>query len=459
MKSFLMNSNIICPEAGKDYPRISYGKGPYLYDETGKRYIDGSSGTVAANLGHAIPEAIAVLEEQARKIALHPHCFTSTVLEEYVERLVHFSPFDSGKAWTVTSGTEAVENALKIAVQCQQLRGEHGRYKILGRWGSYHGNSIFALDVGGMAIRRSVFQPLLKDFPHLPKAYCYRCPFGKVADQCDLECARTVEDIIQREDPGTVAAIILEPVVGAALGALPAPEGYFQIIRGLCNKYGIVLIADEVMTGFGRTGNNFGIDQWGVVPDIIAVGKGMGCGYYPLSGVIVNQNIVEVFENKRTPFMGGHTYACNPMGAAIGHFVLDYLKEHDLIARVKNTGARFFGKLQTLRALDLVGDVRGLGFLFGVELVMDQSSKAPFPASLQISKKVVETAQQKGLIIYPGKGSCDGQNGDHILIAPPLNIEEDVLGTIFQLVEESLMEVLEGVRHKNGDQAARGASP
>src|SRR5215472_6950032 len=419
MKSFLMNSNIICPETGKDYPRISYGKGPYLYDETGKRYIDGSSGTVAANFGHAIPEAIAVLEEQARKIALHPHCFTSTVLEEYVERLVHFSPFDSGKAWTVTSGTEAVENALKIAVQCQQLRGEQGRYKILGRWGSYHGNSIFALDVGGMAIRRSVFQPLLKDFPHLPKAYCYRCPFGKVADQCDLECARTVEDIIQREDPGTVAAIILEPVVGAALGALPAPEGYFQIIRGLCNK--------------------FGIDQWGVVPDIIAVGKGMGCGYYPLSGVIVNQNIVEVFENKRTTFMGGHTYACNPMGAAIGHFVLDYLKEHDLIARVKNTGARFFGKLQTLRALDLVGDVRGLGFLFGVELVMDQSSKAPFPASLQISKKVVETAQQKGLIIYPGKGSCDGQNGDHILIAPPLNIEEDVLGTIFQLVEESLV--------------------
>jgi adenosylmethionine-8-amino-7-oxononanoate aminotransferase len=449
MKSFLMNSNIICPETGKDYPRISYGKGPYLYDETGKRYIDGSSGTVAANLGHAIPEAIAVLEEQARKIALHPHCFTSTVLEEYVERLVNFSPFDSGKAWTITSGTEAVENALKIAVQYQQLRGEQGRYKILGRWGSYHGNSIFALDVGGMVIRRAVFQPLLRDFPHLPRAYCYRCPFGETVDQCDLQCARTVEDIILREDPGTVAAIILEPVVGAALGAVPAPEGYFEIIRDLCDKYGIVLIADEVMTGFGRTGNNFGIDQWGVVPDIIAVGKGMGCGYYPLSGVIVNQNIVEVFEDKRTPFMGGHTYACNPMGAAIGHFVLDYLKEHDLITRVKRTGARFFKKLQTLRALDLVGDVRSAGFLFGVELVMDQSSTTPFPASLEISKKVVEKAQQKGLIIYPGKGSCDGQRGDHILIAPPLNVEEDVLDMIFKIVEESLVEVVEGVRVKS----------
>jgi len=266
-----------------------------------------------------------------------------------------------------------------------------------------------------------------------------------------------VEDIILQEDPGTVAAIILEPVVGAALGALPAPEGYFEIVRSLCDKHGIVLIADEVMTGFGRTGNNFGIDQWGVVPDIIAAGKGMGCGYYPLSGVIVNQNIVEVFENKRTPFMGGHTYACNPMGAAIGHFVLDYLEQHDLIARVKNTGARFLEKLQTLRALDLVGDVRGLGFLFGVELVMDQLSKAPFPASLQISRQVVETAQQKGLIIYPGQGSYDGQTGNHILIAPPLNIEEDVLDTVFQLVEESLAEVAEGLRRRTGDQAARPA--
>jgi adenosylmethionine-8-amino-7-oxononanoate aminotransferase len=413
---------------------------------------------VAANLGHGIPEAVAVLGGQAGKIALHPHCFTSTVLEEYVERLVDFSPFDSGKAWTVTSGTEAIENALKIAVQYQQLRGEQGRYKILGRWGSYHGNSIFALDVGGMVIRRSVFQPLLKDFPHLPKAYCYRCPFGKTVDQCDLECARTVEDIILREDPGTVAGIILEPVVGAALGAVPAPEGYFEIIRSLCDKYGIVLIADEVMTGFGRTGNNFAIDQWGVVPDIIAVGKGMGCGYYPLSGVIVNQNIVEVFEDKRTPFMGGHTYACNPMGAAIGHFVLDYLKEHDLIARVKETGARFLKKLQTLRALDLVGDVRGAGFLFGVELVMDQSSTTPFPASFEISKKVVETAQQKGLIIYSGKGSYDGRKGDHILIAPPLNVEEDVLDRIFQIVEESLVEVVVGVRVKGSPTKNTSAS-
>src|SRR5215470_14144013 len=457
MKSFLMNSNIICPEAGKQYPRISYGKGPYLYAETGKRYIDGSSGTVAANLGHAIPEAIAVLQEQAQRIALHPHCFTSGVLEEYVERLVHFSSFDSGKAWTVTSGTEAIENALKIAVQYQQLRGEPGRYKILGWWGSYHGNSIFALDVGGMAIRRAVFQPLLKDFPHLPRAYCYRCPFDKIASQCDLECARAVEDIILQEDPGTVAAIILEPVVGAALGALPAPEGYFELVRSLCDKHGIVLIADEVMTGFGRTGNNFGIDQWGVVPDIIAAGKGMGCGYYPLSGVIVNQNIVAVFEDKRTPFLGGHTYACNPMGAAIGHFVLDYLEQHDLIARVKNTGGRFLEKLQTLRAFDLVGDVRGLGFLFGVELVMDRLSKSPFPASLQISRQVVETAQQKGLIIYPGQGSYDGQTGNHILIAPPLNIEEDVLDTVFQLVEESLAEVMEGLRRRTGDPAARPA--
>lgn len=442
-----MNSNIICPEAGKEYPRISYGQGPYLYDETGKRYIDGSSGTVAANLGHAIPEAIAVLEEQAGRIALHPHCFTSSVLENYVERLVHFSPFDSGKAWTVTSGTEAIENALKIAVQYQQLRGEPGRYKILGRWGSYHGNSIFALDVGGMALRRAVFQPLLKDFPHLPKAYCYRCPFGKTPGQCHLECAQAVEEIILEENPDTVAAIIVEPVVGAALGAVPAPEGYFTVLRELCDKYGIVLIADEVMTGFGRTGNHFGMDQWGVVPDIIAAGKGMGCGYYPLSGVIINQNVVDVFENACTPFLGGHTYACNPLGAAVGHFVLDYLEQHNLIARVKNTGARFFEKLQALQALDLVGDVRGLGFLFGIELVMDKASKTPFPASQQISKKVVEAAQQKGLIVYPGKGSCDGQNGDHILIAPPLNIEESLLDTVYEIVEESLTEVMESHRY------------
>lgn len=436
-----MNSSIICPEFGRDYPRVSHASGAFLFDEQGKRYIDGSSGTVAVNIGHAIPEITRLLYEQSQKVALHPHCFTSTVLEDYLKRLVDFSPFESGKAWTVSSGTEAVENALKIALQYQQLRGEKERHKVLGRWGSYHGNSIFALDVGGMVLRRKAFQAVLKDFPHLPKAYCYRCELGLQRETCSIECATALEEIILKEGPHTIAAVILEPIVGAALGAVPAPEGYFAIIKSLCEKYGIVLIADEVLTGFGRTGQNFGMNHWNVLPDIIALGKGMGCGYYPVSGVIVNQPLADVFEQKTTPFLGGHTYACNPMGAVAGNFVLDYLQEHNLVARARELGARFLQKLETLKEIELVGDVRGIGFLWGIELVRNQSTRQPFPAHWMVNRKLVDLLQEKGLIVYPGKGSVDGESGDHILIAPPLNIEEEWLEAIFKIVKEGLQEL------------------
>ncbi|MEP6805855.1 MAG: aminotransferase class III-fold pyridoxal phosphate-dependent enzyme, partial [Flavobacterium sp.] len=289
----LIQSMVVCPDMSKTYPKIQYGKGIYLFDENGKRYLDGSAGSSSvANIGHGRQEVADAVSQQIARVSVLPtHAFSSEVVENYLDRLVEFAPTGFQKAWTVMSGTEAVENALKLALQYHQLRGDTKRYKIISRWSTYHGNSVFTLDVGGMKARRELYSKWLNNFPHVSAAYNYRRPSEYNEVEYVESLLNEFETTIIEAGPETIAAFIAEPVIAAALGAVPPPENYFRGIYAICRKYGILVVSDEILSGFGRTGENFGINNFGVVPDIIACGKGISGGYFPLSAVIVSEKV------------------------------------------------------------------------------------------------------------------------------------------------------------------------
>lgn len=436
---------IVCPDMDKAYPRITHGTGPYLFDESGKRYLDASSGSAAvSNIGHGIAAIGEIIKEQVNKVTVLPtHAFSSAVVEEYLEQLVAFAPDGFTKAWTVMSGTEAVENALKVALQYHQLRGDSKRYKIISRWATYHGNSIFTLDVGGMKIRRQSYGQWMNNFPHISPAYVYRKPADLSEPEYVHALATEFENCLIETGPDTVAAFIAEPVVAAAMGAVPPPQGYFAEIYRICQKYGVLFVADEILTGFGRTGKNFGMENFGVVPDIIAAGKGISGGYFPMSAVLASGKVMQPFIDKKAPFMGGHTFACNPVAAAVGKFVIDYLGEENLVNNAQVMGDHLLEALQRLMKYDIVGDVRGIGLLCGIELVEDKQTRKPFPAEYNISKRIGQKAIDKGVVLYPGKGSVDGQLGDHIMIVPPLIINEEHVHELVDVLEESIKEVMD----------------
>jgi adenosylmethionine-8-amino-7-oxononanoate aminotransferase len=440
----LIHSMIVCPDMDKTYPRIVSGKGVYLYDEDDKEYIDASGGSAAvSNLGHGNEEIAEIIRDQVAKISVLPtHAFHSPVVEEYLQELVSFAPEGFTRAWTAMSGTEGVENAIKLALQYQQIKGEGTRYKVLARWGSYHGNSVFTLDVGGMKLRRQTYSRWMNNFAHIQPAYAYRKPEDMSLAEYSRQCSEELEKVILEEGPDTVAAFVVEPVVAAALGAVPPPdENYFREIRRICSRYGVVLIADEILTGFGRLGTNFGMDYFGVVPDIIAAGKGISGGYYPFSAVLIHRDIAKPFEDTRTPFLGGHTFACNPVAAAVGKYVLGYMKKNRIVGHAAEMGKIFREKLERLRKFDIIGDVRGVGLLAGVEIVSDKITKQPFPKEWMVSKMIGERSLQNGVVLYPGRGSVDGASGDHIMITPPLIVEEHQLEKIVSTLERSVAEV------------------
>lgn len=439
----LIQSMIVCPDMNKDYPKISHGKGVYLFDEAGKKYLDASSGSAAvSNIGHGIDEIGEIMKDQVSRISVLPtHAFNSEIVESYLNDLVDFAPEGFVKAWTAMSGTEGVENAIKLALQYHQLRGDRKRYKIISRWNTYHGNSVFTLDVGGMKYRRQSYMQWMNNFPHISPAYTYRMP----EDLSESEYAQTLvdefENCLLETGPETVAAFIAEPVVAAAMGAVPPPEGYFEKMYAICSKYGILFISDEILTGFGRTGKKFGIENFNITPDIIAAGKGISGGYFPLSAVMATAHVMEPFIQHSSPFLGGHTFACNPVGAAVGKYVLQHLKDNNLIENSRKMGALLKEKLERLYQYDMVGDVRGVGLLCGIELVQDKATKKSFPPEFNISKRIGEKSIAKGVILYPGKGSVDGVLGDHIMITPPLTIEPHHVDELVDTLEACIKEV------------------
>jgi adenosylmethionine-8-amino-7-oxononanoate aminotransferase len=439
----LIHSMIVCPDMQKAYPRLTHGEGAYVFDEAGNKYLDASSGSSAvSNLGHGRAEMAEVIKEQVGKITVLPtHAFSSPIVEDYLDELVAFAPEGFARAWIVMSGTEAVENAIKLALQYHQLRGDSKRFKVISRWGTYHGNSVFTLDVGGMKFRRQSYSQWMNNFPHVSPAYAYRRPANLSEPEYVQELLVEFEECLLQADPATVVAFVAEPVVAAALGAVPPPEGYFAGIYRICQKYGILFVADEILTGFGRTGKNFGMEHFDVTPDIIAAGKGISGGYYPMSAVLATEKVMKPFVDNNAPFMGGHTFACNPVAAAAGSNVLKIIKDEDLVNNARIMGQLLMEKLNRLYKYDIVGDVRGIGLLCGVELVRDRQTKAPFPAELNVSKRIGQKSIDRGVILYPGKGSADGTLGDHVMIVPPLTITEQQVDEIVDTLETCIAEV------------------
>ena len=414
------------------------GEGVYVWDSDGNRYIDGSAGPICVNIGHGVKEVAEAVADQMEKISFaHSSHFTTESVLVCAEKLARFAPPGLNKVYFCSGGSEATEAAAKLARQYHLQRGDVSRYKVVARWQSYHGNTLGALSMSGNIARRRRYAPMLLDFPHIPPAYCYRCPFGTTREACSLECAWALDAEIKVNGPQYVSAFIAEPVVGATLGTCPAPEGYFQVIREICDEHGVLFIADEVMTGLGRTGKNWGIQHWGVEPDLIATAKGLSGGYIPLGACIVGDQVAEAFNE---PFAHGHTYGSHPVACAVGAAVLDYVVKHNLVQRSAELGAYLHERLLELCEHPTVGDVRGMGIFAGIEFVEEKGSKKPFPAEVGFSRRVLDRCIGNGLLVYPGVATVDGFLGDHIQVAPPLVVTREEIDEIVTLLDRSIGE-------------------
>lgn len=416
-------------------------EGIYIYDEAGKSYIDGCSGALVSGIGHGIPEVIEAIHKQMQELNFaHPSRWRNTATEEAAQAIAQITPGDLNYIWLVCGGSEAVESAIKISRQYFVERDGTGSSKhlIVGRWNSYHGSTLGAMAVGGNMPRRRIFAPMFKEHPKIPPHYCYRCPYGLEYPTCNLPCARELENVIQREGADNVAAFLAEPIVGSTVGALVPPDEYWPLIREICNRYDILLIADEIMTGIGRTGKPFCVDHWDVVPDIIASAKGMAAGYVPAGGIFVKEAIAEAIKNGSGHFQNGHTYNANPVSAAAVTAVLLYINRNNLIENARVQGELLGELMAGLIDIPIVGEVRGKGLMWGVEIVADKKRRKPFQNSVGASGAVSAECMKRGLVIYPAGGMVNGVEGDNFLVAPPLIVNENHIKEIVSILEESL---------------------
>jgi adenosylmethionine-8-amino-7-oxononanoate aminotransferase len=438
----VIRSQLICARYDESYPMIVEGEGAVLRDAEGKEYLDASGCTAAVtNIGHGVEEVAGALAEQAGTLCVHPtHVFHNEVLEGYLERLTAFSPEGFDRAWTISGGTEAIENACKLAFQYHRAKGRT-RSKLLGRWGSYHGNSLLALDVGGMKARRDFYTPLMVDHLHVSPCFSYRRPEGMDEQAYEDSLVAEFERTVSRHE-GEIAAFVAEPIVGAALGAAEPTERYFERIAAICREHDIVMIADEVMTGMGRTGTSFGCEHFGTHADILACAKGITGGYLPMGAIIAHDRVLEPIVASGEPFWSGQTYSCIPLAAAVGDAVLTYIQEHALVARSAEIGAYLRERLAGLLDSPHVGDVRGRGLFLGVEFVADSETKAPFDPELMFAKRVEAAALERGVVMYAGRGTVELTRGDHLLFAPPLVLTRPQADRIAEVLGDSIEAVV-----------------
>ena len=403
-------------------PTAVAAQGITITDRDGKVYIDASGGAAVSCLGHGHPDVLAAMHAQIDRIAYaHTGFFTTEVAEELAEMLIADAPPGIGHVYMVSGGSEAVEAALKMARQYFVEIGQPQRQHFIGRKQSYHGNTLGALAVGGNEWRRQQFAPLLINVTHVSPCYEYRgLQANETPEQYGERLARELDLAIQEAGSDRVIGFVAETVVGATLGAVPAVPGYFKRVREVCDRHGVLLIVDEVMCGMGRTGTLHAVEQEGVAPDLMTIAKGLGGGYQPVGAVLASTRIVEAIKRGSGMFQHGHTYIGHAVGAAAALAVQRVMKRDGLLAKVRADGAYFGQRLrEALGSHANVGDIRGRGFFWGVELVEDRATKRTFDPALRLHAKVKAEAMQRGLMCYPMGGTIDGRLGDHVLLAPP----------------------------------------
>ena len=428
-------------------PRAVKGDGVYIIDADGKRYLDGSGGAAVSCLGHSDTDVIRAIQDQAENLAFaHTGFFTSQPAENLADHLIGKAPDGIDRVYFVSGGSEAIEAALKMARQYFLEIGETARTRFIARHPSYHGNTLGALSIGGNALRRKPFEPFLIEASHIAPCYAYRHRRdGESEEEYGLRAADELEAEIQRLGPNTVAAFIAETVGGATAGVLPPVEGYFKRIREICDRHGVLLILDEVMSGMGRTGTTFACEQDGIAPDIVCVAKGLGGGYQPIGAALVSAKLFQAFRDGSGFFQHGHTYMGHPTACAAALAVQRKIETEDLLANVRRQG----DLLDTLLHDRLgnhanIGDIRGRGLFRGIELVADRTSKEPLDLSLKVHARIKAHAMDRGLICYPGGGGADGVRGDHVLLAPPFIIEEAQTRDLVEILGNSIDAALAG---------------
>ena len=440
-----MKSHIFPRHTRSNLPVAVRGEGSYIFDDSGKSYLDASGGAAVSCLGHAHPTVIKALHRQLDELTYaHTSFFTSEQAEKLAHRLCLEAPKGIDRVYLVSGGSEAVEAALKLARQYYVEKGEPNRKAIIARHQSYHGNTLGALAAGGNKWRRDQFAPLLIDTHHIAPCFAYR---GKNESENDFEYGQRVANELELKllelGPETVMAFIAEPVVGATAGAVTAVDGYFRRIREICDKYGVLLILDEVMCGMGRTGYLYACEHDETRPDIICIAKGLGAGYQPIGAMLCSSEIYAVIENGSGFFQHGHTYLGHPMAAAAANAVLDVLIDQNLLSDVRPKGDVLENLLQAnFNQHPHIGDIRGRGLFRAIELVEDRDTKAPFDPELKIAAKIKKSAQNNGLLCYPMSGTIDGKLGDHVLLAPPFVISNNELDELVHKLSVTIDQVI-----------------
>ena len=427
-----------------DLPKVAWAKGSYVYDANGKQYIDGSGGPAVYCIGHSDPEVNAAIKEQLDRIAHgYRYNFSSDALEELTEIIRGRCGGTLKHMVYVTGGSEAVESCLKLALQYHAARGEMSRRRFIARERSWHGNTLGALSVSGFLERKRAFEGSLLEASHLSPANIYRPIPGATAETAGEACARELEDEILRVGPDKVCAFIFEPVVGAAGGCVPAPKGYAKRVREICDKYGVLMISDEVMCGAGRTGTWRALERDGVEPDIMSVAKGLAAGYLPLGAAIYSDRVADAIHGTHGAPMTGHTFTGHTACCAAGVAVQKIVAREKLIERVAAMEGKFTAMLREATSdIAAVGDIRGRGFFQAMELVANRETKAPFPAERKLFMKIRQRAFENGLICYPVGGNVDGINGDVVILAPPYNVTDGELTEIVDKAAASIAQVL-----------------
>ncbi|MBT3344183.1 MAG: aminotransferase class III-fold pyridoxal phosphate-dependent enzyme [Gemmatimonadetes bacterium] len=421
--------------------RISHGEGVYLYDEEGQAWLDACAGVHVVSIGHAVPEVVAAMEAQASKVCFTYSRFLTQPQIDLAERIGALAPGDLNRVFFVSGGSEATESAMKIARKYHVERGNTSKHRIVSRWQSWHGNTVGALSMSGRSPWRKDFEPYLLDFPKIRPCDPYRCPYCADEGACNLTCADDLARVIQQEGADSIAAFIAEPILGTSCCGLTPPPEYFARIRDICDQHDILMIVDEVVTGFGRTGCNFGIEHFGVVPDIMATGKGLSSGYTPIAATIVRDEVYDAIYHKQGSFVHGHTYGGNPLSCAVALAVQDYIAAHDLVDNCRRMGERMLAGLQPLLDNPIVGAVRGKGLLTGVEFVADKTTREPFPVEQGVTTAVVDRVFAQNVLIMPGApGLVDGVAGDHIAISPPFTVNEEQVDETIQAVTTAVQD-------------------